>query len=357
MNNHNNASDPYSSEVLSVGEVPAHLYHLSLTTLVSLGLVVNIFGVTGNVLIIKVYSRMGFSDSTNISLVALAIADVGSIPPSIWGCVLNLLSIYGQLPIATQSMRLIASWPHIALTRVTACITCFISLERCLCVMVPLKVKSIITARRTVLILVMIYIVIIPPVSMMYFKWTIGWKFFDSENKTLLGVVVLRDSPMIDLVIKSGGTYYCTFLPIATSTCVTVCTIYLTASLRKSKKWRDTITSSSISDGTKTEQDGSKPTKAGASTRSSKEDKTVRIVIAVAITFVVSMLPLIGTNITKHIEKEWSSLGRYSMLYGIIGALSDLFENVNASINLIIYYKMSSKFRENLLIYLNKQNH
>ncbi|GFR72338.1 alpha-1A adrenergic receptor [Elysia marginata] len=344
-----NCSDHHTSEVLALGEIPENVYNLSLTVLVSLGLFVNIFGVTGNVLIIIVYSRMGFSDSTNISLVALAIADLGSILPSIYGCFMVLAAIYEQLPLSMQILRLVSSWPHIALTRVTACITCFISLERCLCVMMPLKVKSIITARRTVYILVLIYLIIIPPVSMMYFKWSVGWKFFAARNETLIGLVVSRDDTLINSVIKSGGTYYCTFLPLATGTFVTVCTIYLTVSLRRSKRWRDTITASSVPDASKTEKG-----KSGAPATVSKEERTVKIVIAVAITFVVSMLPLIGTNITKHIEAEYSSLGRYSMVYNVVGAVSDLLENINASINLIIYYKMSSKFREHLLIFLNK---
>ena len=344
-----NCSESQDFEVMAVGEVPENVYQLSMTILVSLGLFVNFFGVTGNVLIIIVYSRMGFSDSTNISLVALAVADLGSIIPSIYGSLMILLAFYGQLSISTQIIRLISGWPHIAMTRVTACITCFISLERCLCVMMPLKIKSIITARRTVYILVLIYFIIIPPVSMMFFKYTVGWKYFAASNKTLLGLVVSRDNPLINSVVKTVGTYYCTFLPLATGTFVTVCTAYLSVSLRRSKRWRDTITASSVSDGAKTEQG-----KGGTASTVSKEERTVKIVIAVAITFIVSMLPLIGTNITKHIEIEYSSLGRYSLLYGIVGAVSDLFENVNASINLFIYYKMSSKFRENVLIFLNK---
>ena len=354
MADRGNISQLYYSYTLSSGEMPGNVFQISLTLLVSLSLVVNICGVTGNILIIIVYSKMGFSDSTNISLVALAISDIGSVLPTACGCVLTLFSLYEQLPVSLQVVRLVSTWPHIAMTRVTTFITCFISLERCLCVMIPLKIKRIITARRTVFILVLIYVAILPPVSMIYFKWTLSWKFFASQNKTLLGQVVIKDNPLINAITTEGDIYYCSFLPIATCTFVTVCTVYLTTSLRRSKKWRDTITSSAASGDDKTRQDVNRSTKSGASSSISKEERTVRIVIAVAVTFVASMLIHISTILARHVESEWSGAGRYSKYFRIVWTIADLSENINASINVIIYYKMSSKFRENFLILLNK---
>ena len=354
MADHENVSQLHNSYTLSSGEMPESVFQLSLSLLVSLSLVVNICGVTGNILIIIVYSKMGFSDSTNISLVALAISDIGSVLPTACGCVLTLCSLYEQLPVSLQVVRLVSTWPHIAMTRVTTFITCFISLERCLCVMIPLKIKRIITARRTVFILVLIYIANIPPVSMIYFKWTLSWKFFASHNKTLLGQVVTKNNPLINAITKAGATYYCSFLPIGTCIFVTICTMHLTISLRRSKKWRDTITSSAASGDDKTKQDVNKPAKSGAPSSISKEERTVRIVIAVAVTFVASMLIHIATIIAGHVEKDWSSGGPYSKYHRLVWTMADLSENINASINVIIYYKMSSKFREQFLILFNK---
>ena len=338
-------------------DVPENAYRLSLTFFVSLGIVVNIFGVTGNVIIIIVYRKMGFSESTNISLVALAIADIGSILPTQCGCLVKLMSLHSQIPISLETLNLISVWPHIIFTRVMTFITCFISLERCLCVMIPLKIKSIITAKRTVIILVLIFIVNISPVSMVYFKWSLGWKFYFAQNKTLLGTMVIKDTPLINSVNTNGLFYYCSFLPTATCVFVTVCTIFLTVSLRRSKRWRDTITASSASVGNKSKQDGIKPAKTESSSAISKEERTVRIVIAIAVTFVASMLMHIVIILTMHFEEEWSPAGHYKNLFWVMYAMSDLFENINSSINLIIYYKMSSKFRENLLTLCNKLNH
>ena len=352
-----NSSDFRISNASLLPDLPENAYRLSLTFFVSLGIVVNIFGVTGNVIIIIVYRKMGFSESTNISLVALAIADIGSIMPTQCGCLVKLMSLHSQIPISMEIVDLVAKWPHIVFTRVLTFITCFISLERCLCVVIPLKIKSIITAKRTCLILVLIFIANILPVSYVYFKRALGWKFFPAQNRTLLATLVIKDTPLINIVQKTGLFYYCSFLPTGTCLFVIVCTIFLTVSLRRSKRWRDTITASSASVGNKSKQDGIKPAKTESSSAISKEERTVRIVIAIAVTFVASMLLHIVINLTMHFEEDWNSTGRYKHLFGVLYSVSDLFENINSSINLIIYYKMSSKFRENLLILCNKQNH
>ena len=351
MANSENSTVLSSASSLSSVDIPENVYRVALSIFVSFGIVVNTLGITGNVLIIIVYNRMGFSESTNISLVALAIADIGSILPTFFGCFVNLLSLHSRVPITTEVLALTSTWPHIAFTRVMTFITCFISLERCLCVMLPLKIRSIITHKRTVFILVLIFLVNAPPVCFVYFRRNLGWKFFPSQNRTLLGTVVIKDTPMMTAIDKNGLFYYCAFLPTTTCTFVTICTIFLIVNLRRNKKWRDSVSSSGAASSGKTKQD----VKSGAPSSISREERTVRIVIAVAVTFVASMLLHIATILTSHILGGWNNAGAYKMAYAVVWSISDLIENINSSINLIIYYKMSSKFKEHFLILFNKQ--
>lgn len=46
----------------------------------------------------------------------------------------------GTDPVEFQYLT--GAWPHVAFTRVTSWITAFITLERCLCITMPLKVRD-----------------------------------------------------------------------------------------------------------------------------------------------------------------------------------------------------------------------
>ncbi|CAG5123819.1 unnamed protein product, partial [Candidula unifasciata] len=88
----------------------------------SLGLIVNILNII-------IFIRQGFKESVNVSLFLLTISDLGSL---VFVFFLNL---------------------------VTTGTTAWIAMERCLCIITPLKVKSLITSRRTVVFVCVLYLI------------------------------------------------------------------------------------------------------------------------------------------------------------------------------------------------------
>ena len=107
------------------------------------------FAVGANIITISVYRRLGYADSTNISLTALALSDLGVSSTALVTVLGVILTTLPNVPFTVDILYPLSVTPHVDFIRVSALITTYISVERYLCVSFPLKIKSIITPRRT----------------------------------------------------------------------------------------------------------------------------------------------------------------------------------------------------------------
>ncbi|GFN86828.1 chemosensory receptor b [Plakobranchus ocellatus] len=110
---------------------------------------INICAIIANSLNIAVFAKLGFSEPSNISLTALAICDFILAVLLTWNNLCFLLAHYNvRLPFDSANVTVLTGgiqW--VFLSRTVAWITAFISFERCLCILVPLKVRRLITPR------------------------------------------------------------------------------------------------------------------------------------------------------------------------------------------------------------------
>ena len=73
--------------------------------------------------------------------------------------------------------------------KTTAWITAFISFERCLCVVFPLKIKAIVKRRRTVGVIVIIFVLsVLLLASISFYTYEFELRLDDAENKSLVRV-------------------------------------------------------------------------------------------------------------------------------------------------------------------------
>ncbi|CAG5117002.1 unnamed protein product, partial [Candidula unifasciata] len=100
-----------------------------------------LFGVVSNIISIVCFIKQGFKDPANASFFGLAVADLGCLITSIFNNILltpalNLL----DLPFdVAEFVYLTGGLTHANFTRITGWITALITMERCLCIMIPLK--------------------------------------------------------------------------------------------------------------------------------------------------------------------------------------------------------------------------
>ncbi|GFO45476.1 chemosensory receptor b [Plakobranchus ocellatus] len=142
--------------------------------------VTNIAAFIGNSLNVAVFVKLGFSEPSNISLTALAASDLTCVLLSFGTGVIFMLEYKGaSLPFHAINVAFLTSSSLLAfVNRTVAGITAFISFERCLCILLPLKVKRFITPKTTLLAMLIIGTLTICPYFFAYWRHKFAWVFY-----------------------------------------------------------------------------------------------------------------------------------------------------------------------------------
>lgn len=200
-------------------------------------------------------------------------------------------------------------------------------MERCLCVTQPLKVKNIITPFRTKIINIVIFVSMIVMFSPFYYVNKLGWKFNQPRNRTILGLYFTDDRYAVESVtffIHSVGLS-CIFL-----LSVAACTIVLVVKLKEKTKWRKTSTAC-----TANKQE----------TTSVKDKKVVKMITLISTIFIVCYIPPTINFLFMASYPEFNIAGTLQNVFFVFWSVAFVLETVNSSVNIFVYFMMSSKFR------------
>ena len=261
-----------------------------------------------NIINLTVYIKMGTAESTNISLAALAISDLGIAVTAVV-CVLGTVVPFIPNASFTHEISMpIGVYPHFFFLRISALITTYISMEQYLCVKIPLKIKTIITNRRTLIVMIIIFGSLFCSYPIAFLTYPLGWRFDPEKNRTVLSVI-LHNDPMILLSDKVLSIITLSILPYSTFVLVSVIMILLSVSIQKSKTWRDANKFKS----SKTEGFSD------AERIQSKEARVVKMVILIEVVFIVTNISecvhaIVGQTVTGFTIK-----GRYARLFEVLG--------------------------------------
>ncbi|XP_005111723.1 adenosine receptor A1-like [Aplysia californica] len=289
----------------------------------------SLFGVASNLINIVVFAKQGFQDSMNISLMGLAVSDLCSLLPTIWlSLCANPLFYNSELPFDPRNMvNVTGAVPHIIFFKIATFITAFITFERCLCIVVPLKVKTIITPGRTKTIIISIYI----GMSVLVIPYCLGnrleWVFDFNKNATVLITTFTAERDMLETItFLTQGVFATTFSFVF----VICCTIVLIVKLKSKTKWRKaTVAKSDRASG-------------GVGV---KDQKVVKMVTLIAVIFIVCAVPSTLLFLYMVIDPSFRIGGVYGNVFLVLWSSSYLTETVNSSVNIFVYLKMSSKYR------------
>ncbi|BFZ15179.1 hypothetical protein BsWGS_18218 [Bradybaena similaris] len=290
-----------------------------------IGQCVTILGLIVNGLNIVVFVKQGVKDSVNISLLGLSISDFGSLFFHFFANLCWTPSIMKMdLPFYPHHLMYYLVWEHIMFTRVTTGTTAWITFERCLCIVAPLKIKSIVTPRRTVTFIVALYVIMMSSVTPMFYTTRIGWMFDSRRNKSLLGVYKIANTGDIEKATFWSNN----ILPTIFFVFITICTIILVKALKKNAKWRGKTASSQKNEGV-----------------SSRDTKVVKMVTIISAVFISCYAPGTVVYIFLLVYPQMSYRGRQRNLLVAIFSILIHLEGINATANFFIYLTMSSKFK------------
>ncbi|KAK3788685.1 hypothetical protein RRG08_042336 [Elysia crispata] len=271
---------------------------------------ISFFGIFTNSANIAVFLKMGFAESTNISFFALSIIDllisaytlIGKLLYSPW-----LYSLHRNYQTIEGGHGI--SFVMFATTGVGAWVTAIISLERCFCIMFPLKVKTIITRRRIVLLILVMTVYQATFACLIYAQT--GPPYHQHSEKRIIYLLCSLTAP----------SFICFFV-------VLVATSFLVIKLKQTMKMRSQIASQSDK-------------------AMSKERKVVRPVIFICVIFIVCFFPNVAKLLGTIVYPKFTLTDPYlGWLSNIFYTFTFVFQSISSSTNIFVYYHMSSKFKE-----------
>ncbi|GFO28797.1 chemosensory receptor a [Plakobranchus ocellatus] len=319
--------------------------------------IINNCAIIANSLSIAVFVKLGFSEPSNISLTALAICDFTLAVLLTWNNVCFWLT-YNNVPLPfhganVSSLTGGAQWAFLSST--VAWITAFISFERCICILFPLKVRRLITPRGTFVAMLIIILLTFCPSFFIYIRYKFVWIFDPYLNITILNTLPVNSE--LAILFEQISFVICGVIqPLLAFSIMLICTVLLVVQLRKISSWRLSVTS--VKSQRVQPEENSAPSSSAAEARiSQKEERLVRMVVAIASIFIVSYIPSCIMILGYVVFDEFNLFGVYSRLFIVSSNIISLGQPISGSVNILIYYKMASKFRSvfRRLVHLDRQ--
>ncbi|GFR85396.1 chemosensory receptor A [Elysia marginata] len=270
----------------------------------------SLLGIFTNVVNIVVFSKLGFSESTNIYFLALSMFDLlfvvlFAIASLLYSPLAKFLSNGPFIRYVGESM----SRSYFVLTNGSAMMTALISVERCLCVLFPLKIKTVLSPRKRVCLMLTVVAYHVIFLIIMYADPGPPYDDYTTEKLTFY------------LASLYGVPFSAVFF------IVVMTTTFIAIQMRRTRQWRREAANQS-------------------NKNKDKETAIVRTIIAINVLFIFCSLPTVGhilgsMMIPNYIKNDpyWKSL--IDLFY----AIGYLFQIISSSVNIFFYYKMSSRFR------------
>lgn len=301
------------------------LWYINVVVSVVLTTIISFLGIIFNVTNIVVFIKQGARESSNIALLALAVSDAGaSLFTLLWSQQYNpLLSSYLGRVEFILIVILAAVWPHVLFTRITCWITAYITIERYLCIAIPLKVKVILNEKRIKGFIISIFLIMIISIVPIYAVSGISDVYIQEWNTTISTI----SSSSHSQIILRAVTSFNAVVELAAFLMTAIFTFALVQKFIAKTRWRRAKTN--VSD---------------ASAMSGRDKKFIQTVILISVTFIICYIPSVLATITMVVLKELRVL--------IIPDFSDLawpfaflMESVNSTATIFIYLNMSSRYK------------
>ncbi|GFO27100.1 peptide receptor gpcr [Plakobranchus ocellatus] len=330
---------------LASGILSDEQFYIIILFIIYASQIINICAIIGNGLSIAVFVKLGFSEPSNISLTALAVFDFAFAVLYTWNNLCFWLTYNNfRLPFHGANVSFITGGAQLAyLSTTIAWITAFISFERCLCILLPLKVRRLITPRGTFVAMLIIILLTFCPSFFTFIRYKFVWAFNPYLNRTILNTTPVKSKFAI-LIEKIFIAFCGVIQPLLAFSIVLICTVLLIVQLRKISSWRMSVTSAK-SQRVQPEENSAASSSPAEIRISQKEKHLVSMVVAIATIFIVSYIPTCIGILCYVVFDEFNPFGVYKRLFLVSGYIISLGKPISGSVNILIYYKMASKFR------------
>ncbi|XP_076456346.1 uncharacterized protein LOC143290716 [Babylonia areolata] len=273
---------------------------------------------------------LAVSDSLSGS-VSLAVSDTGFLLFLMCGksyAVISLLDpVAGNYWLQRHNGPVLGS--YLAFMAISNTITALIAVERCICILSPLKAAQIFKIKymRVGIIVVAAYILVLENVCV-----SLKYETVEVSNPlTNTSTFVARLTPFYTRhrnIIDVFYTYMLLLIiPCVSPVVVVVCTTAITIRLRMAANWRRRTASSMTSS-------------------EKQEVSVIRMLVTVCCVYVVCMIPYVAKELALYPRVDGFLIsGFLCNAFKVTIAGASLFEAFNSSVNFWIYIRQSSRYR------------
>ncbi|GFR71143.1 chemosensory receptor C [Elysia marginata] len=321
---------------------------------------VAVFGVIFNLICILVFVKMKLKDNVNITLFFLAVSDLMYLLahcPHIMSPVLTpvLAKRFPKLRLAPGDHVLLFGtvWLSAVFNGFSALVSVFLAVVRCMCVAKPLKFKSMFTKQRTLSILGVLFVAAVAQTYAQVAVIKLIRAVNPRTNSTYLAIR-LRDN--VHSLMMAHDIFNKAVLIWLMYIIFIVCTCVLASKLRAASKFRrslaaargpgkdqaaDQIPGSLKSSHPSGQTESSERSEKLSRAMSTKELQVVKSVILICVLYVVSLLPLLVLSVIRLFYAE-----SLSYIFDSIYVASTPCMFLNASVNMFVYIRFNTRFRE-----------
>lgn len=145
-------------------------------------------------------------------------------------------------------------------------------------------------------------------------------KFYPARNRTILGIISTPERLQVETISFTVNNF---ILPLAAFVVIISCTVILVINLQKQTKWRNTSTNQ----------------------RDLRNENVAKMVVMISVLFISCFIPITILVLIVASEPDFNSGGAQDNVSVVLGGMGFVFETVNSSSNIFIYYRMSVKYR------------
>jgi hypothetical protein len=329
------SDDIISNDIAQGGDLMSKETTQTIETVVQAGILppIVLCGVVLNVINMVVFSRQGLRDRVTKCLMVLTVTDT---------CYLISLFTYRAYAIASLFSKSMGEWWRVSIfvmvgvynvfADCSVCITMLIAVERCVCVLLPLKVKALMSTRNAVLY-ALVVVVCVPANLLFCFKYRVVTYPDPLTNATRYAAALTTLSLRYPFITKMHD-YVNVLVPFTSFTVVIASTILISVRMRRVLSWRQT--SANVSSSTVTSQ------------KERREAAVTRMLTTLCVLFTACLVPYVVSALLRLAVPDYNPEGRYSNTLLATTGLMHVFFSSNASINFVVYVTRSSKFKATL---------
>lgn len=298
----------------------------------TLGIVVNIFNVV-------IFVKLGLKTSTNVAIFSMSFTDVifSLLQLAISNCHIAE-EFQPDLEFSLRDFSLFVIGNSQCIVYFVSCwVTAFISIERCVCVLLPFKVKHIFTTKRSVIVMSVIYFVAITTnLHLLY-----GLRLEKIKGFEILNNTVSTKSRWTNFYTNEVESHIWGFIEYMFSGIVTfltcqilllMCSILLIYGLNKSTRIRPKNHSVKTS------------TPRSTSNLTHSERRLVKVVLMLTVLMVVCNIPRSIAYIVYYDVQELQ-LGLYQNLNSMMWNFAMFVSTFITVGNFFIYMQLNTKYR------------